>query len=428
MGRIDLRRRATGSAAARVGVAAVAMLIAAEVAVYAIGSASDPIAPVPVVASDFFESEAIERARSYRSGQLWLMLAGLTLQVGLLLALALGRPRAARRALARLGARPLAGAAGAGAGIAVVLALVALPPRVAAHERAVDVGLSTQTIGPWLWDLSRATAISALLAAAGALLLVALLRRWPRRWWIPGAAAVTAIAIVTTWVAPVVVGPIFNRFEPLPERGALRAEVLELAERADVDVGEVYSVDASRRSTRESAYVGGIGSTKRVVLYDNLLANAPPDEVRAVVAHELAHVANDDIRRGITFVAVVAPFGLLFARELGGALARRAGAEPGTVPALPAFVLAILIASTAIGIVSNQLSRQMEADADSFALELTDDPAAMVGLQRRLSEANVSDPDPAAAVRFLFRTHPTTVERIGIARAYEQREAPATAD
>ena len=428
MSRSDPPWRSRGSPSLRAALAAAAMVAAAEAAAHLIGSASDPLSPAAVDASDYFSAEEVERGRSYRSGQLRLALAGTGLQLALLAGLALGRPRLARRALARLGSRPLAGAAAAGAGIALALAIVALPTRIAAHERSVDVGLSTQTLAPWLWDVARSAAITALLAAGGAALLLALIRRWPRRWWLPGAAAVTAVAIVITWIAPVVLAPIFNRFDPLPEGSVLRAEVVELAGRAGVDVGEVYTVDASRRSTRESAYVGGLGPTKRVVLYDNLLANAPPGEVRAVVAHELAHVANDDIRRGITFVAVVAPFGLLFVRELGRALALRGGAEPGTVPALPAYVLAIVVASTTIGIVSNQLSRQMEAAADTFALELTGDPEAMVGLQRRLSEANVSDPDPPSAVRFLLRTHPTTVERIGIARAYEQREAPATVD
>lgn len=396
------------------------MLAVAELAARAIGPGGETIEPLPIAAGDYFDRAQLERARSYRSGQLWLMAGGLAAQAALLLALATGRPAPARRLLGRLGSRPLLGAAAAGAGIAVAVALVALPTRIAAHERAVDVGLSTQSLAGWGWDAGRSTAIAAALAAAGATLLILLLRRWPRRWWIPGAAAITAVAIVATWIAPVVLGPIFNRFEPLPAESRLRAEVLELAARADVDVGEVYSVDASRRSTSENAYVGGLGPTKRVVLYDNLIANASPAETRTVVAHELAHIAHADIPRGIAFVAITAPFGLLFARELGRALARHAGAEPGTVPALPAYLLAIVVVSTALGIVGNGLSRQIEASADTYALELTGDPETMIEVQRRLSSANVSDPDPPAAVRFLLRTHPTTLERIGIARAYAE--------
>ena len=421
MRRAGLPLRLPRSAAARVGLAAVAMIVAAEVAVILLAPGAEPLDALPVEAGDHFDETHIDGARSYRTGQAWLMLAALGIQAAVLLGLIFGRPAAARRALGRLGSRPVLGAALAGAAIILVLGVAALPPRIVAHERAVDVGVSTQALGPWLWDAARSTAISAALAALACALLVAFLRRWPRRWWVPGAAAVVAIAIAYSWVAPVVLGPIFNRFEALPEGSALRAEVIELAERADVDVGEVYVVDASRRGTRESGYVAGLGSTKRVVLYDNLVENAPPEEVRLVVAHELAHVAHDDIPRGIGFVAIVAPFGLLFVRELGGALARRGGTEPGTPVALPAYVLAFGIASLVLGIAGNQLSRQVEASADTFTLELTGDPETMIDLQRRLSEANVSDPDPPAVLTFLTRTHPPTVERIGIALAYERR-------
>lgn len=416
----DLRRRATRSAAARVGLAAIAMVVAAEAARQAIGAGREPLEPLPVAVDRYFDQRFLESAREYRSGQLRLAVAATGAQAAVLLALALGRPAVARRALSRLATRPVLGGAAAGAGIAIVVAVVALPPRVAAHERAVEVGLSTQGLGEWFWDAARSGGLTVVFAAAGSALLLALIRRWPRGWWAPGAGAAIAIAIAFAWIAPVVLGPIFNRFEPLPEGSPVRAQVLELAERADVDIGEVYSVDASRRSTRESAYVDGLGPTRRVVLYDNLIEAADRPELRAVVAHELAHVAHADVPRGLAFVAIVAPFGLLLTRELGGAIARRAGAPSATPASLPAYLLALALAATVLGIGGNQLSRDIEASADTFALELTRDAEAMVDLQVRLADANLSDPDPPAAVRFLLRTHPTTIERIGIARAYER--------
>ena len=90
------------------------------------------------------------------------------------------------------------------------------------HERAVDIGLSTQSLDSWLWDVARSAGITALLTAGGAALLIALVRRFPRHWWIPGAAVATGLAIVFVWIAPVVLAPIFNKFEALPE-GARRA-------------------------------------------------------------------------------------------------------------------------------------------------------------------------------------------------------------
>jgi STE24 endopeptidase len=408
--------------AARVGLAAVAMVVVAEAAVWLLRPGQDPIDPVPLSEGDYFDQAQLDRARDYRSGQRWLALAAIGAEGLVLVVLAVGRPAPARRALERLARRPLLGAAAAGAGIALLADAASLAPRLAAHERAVDFGLSSQSFGPWLWDVGRGAAIGAGLAAAGAALLIALVRRFPRRWWLPGSAAVAAIAVLGTWVAPVVLGPIFNRFDALPEGSRLRAEVLELARRAGVDVGEVYRVDASRRVTTLNAYVNGLGPTKRVVLYDNLIDRAERPELRSVVAHELGHVAHDDIPRGIAYVALVAPLGLLFVRELSRALARRTGTPPGTPAALPAYALSLSIAIFVLNVPGNQLSRQVEASADTFALELTEDPEALIDLQRQLAVTNLSDPDPPEAFKFLFGTHPPTIERIGAAVAHAQGE------
>lgn len=415
--------RTPRSTGARVGAVAVAMILVAELAVWALGPGGSAWDPVAVSESSYFEPEELERARDYRDGQRWLLLAGMALELAALAALALGRPAAFRRALERLGRRPLLGAAVAGAAIAIVLELVGLPTSLAAHERAVDAGLSSQSLGPWLWDLARSAAIGALLTALAASLLIALVRRFPRRWWLPGAAAVAVLAAVFVWIAPVVLSPIFNDYESLPPGSRARADVLALAERAGVDVGEVLSVDASRRVTSLNAYVDGLGSTKRVVLYDNLLADAERAELNSVVAHELGHVAHRDLPRGLLYIALVAPLGLLFTRELGVALARRTGAEPASPAALPAYLLALWLAALALNVPGNQLSREVEASADAFALELTDDPQGLVDLQLRLARSNLSDPDPPAIAAALLATHPSTLERIGAALAY-RRESP----
>jgi STE24 endopeptidase len=235
---------------------------------------------------------------------------------------------------------------------------------------------------------------------------------------------VAAIAVVFAWLAPVVLAPIFNRFTPLPPNSAARAEVLDLARRAGVDVGEVYRVDASRRSRALNAYVDGIGSTKRVVLYDTLLRRANHPELRSVVAHELGHVKHDDLWRGLAFVALVAPFGLLFARELAGAALARSGADPGRAAAVPAYALGLALASLVVGVISNQLSREVEASADTFALRLTHDPRALIAVQKRLALSSVADPSPPGIVTALLGTHPPTIDRIGEAVAYE-REHPS---
>jgi STE24 endopeptidase len=408
------------SPAARAGLIAVALIVVAEGAVLLLAPGEEGIPPADVAEGDFLDPEAVARAVDFRDGQRVLLLVGLGAQAFAVGALAVGRPRAARDLLERLARRPVLGAAAAGVGVVVIAELASLPTSLAAHERSVDVGLSTQSLGPWLGDQARGLAITGVIAAGGAVVLSALIRRYPRRWWIPGSVAVVGFGAAMSLLSPILIEPQFNDFEELPEGSELRADVQELGRRAHVEIGEVYRVDASRRSTSLNAYVAGLGPTKRVVLYDNLIDDVPRAELESVVAHELGHVAHSDIPRGIGFAALVTPLGLLLVRELSGALARRAGAEPSAPAAIPALFLAIALTSFAVNVAGNQLSRKVEASADAFALRITDDPRALIDLQTALAERNLSDPDPPAISRILFGTHPTTLERIGSALAWER--------
>ena len=251
----------------------------------------------------------------------------------MLVLLATGRPAATRRVLERLAARPVLGGAAAAAGLSVVVAVASVPFGIAAHERSVDVGLSTQSLGGWAVDWVKGSAIAAILAGLVGTVALGLMRRFGGRWWIPGSVGVVLGAAVITWLAPVVLAPLFNKFDPL-EPGQARDDVIELADRAGVDVGEVYRVDASRRTTAINAYVNGLGPSKRVVLYDTLIDDLDRGERRSVIAHELGHVEGKDIPRGLLFVAIATPLGLIFATGLARAVARP-GAEPGAPRSCP---------------------------------------------------------------------------------------------
>ena len=316
-------------------------------------------------------------------------------------------PSATRRG--RASARSLTGAATA---VAITLATTtaALPLRAAARQRAADVGLITQSWGGWAVDVAKSTAIGGVFAAGGGALLVFGIRRFGRDWWAPGAAAVAGFAVVISYLAPVVLDPMFNQFKALPA-GATRDDVLELAGRAGVEVGEVYEVDASRRTTAANAYVTGLGHTKRVVLYDTLLKEFTPAETRLVVAHELGHVRHKDVPGGLLWVALVAPFGTLVVARATEKLTRD-GRSP-----VPAAVLSLALVAPALTMIANQLSRAVERRADAFALDLTGEPEAMIGFEKKITLQNVGDPDPPRWQQVFMATHPTTMERIGAALA-----------
>jgi STE24 endopeptidase len=393
-------------------VAVVAAFVVAEAAVLLLRPRDGVIASVPVDPRSYFTSAELERARDYRHGQLVLFAAGTAIEAALLVWL-VRRPPGPLRGPFR---RPVLVAAGAGAALSVGFTAARIPVSAIGHRRSVDVGLSTQGWGPWLGDVGKTTAIGAVFAGLGAAAALALMRRFPRRWWVPGSVLVVGFATASIYLGPVVLDPIFNRFTALPE-GRTRADVLALAREANVDVGQVYEVDASRRTTGSNAYVTGLGRTKRVVLYDNLLSDFSRDEVRLVVAHELGHVHYRDVPRGLLYVAVVAP-GALYAASL---LTRRlAPDEPRPGPAaLPALALSVAVMSFGVTVVANQLSRRIEARADSYSLRLTDAPEPFIGFERGIAVRNVADPDPPDWLVALMATHPPTVDRIGIAKAFE---------
>ncbi len=380
-----------------VAVTAVAMVLVAEAGVWLLRPRPAPIAAAPVPESEYFTPAQIERGRDFSGGQLALYGAGIVVEGVVLVSLAAGRPRWARRALGRLEGRRILGPAAAAAGLSLTLAVVGLPVAVASHQRSVDYGLSTQGLDSWLGDVGKSALIGAGMAAIGGVLLFAMVRRFNRRWWVPGAFAVVVVGAVTVWLAPIVIAPLFNKFTPLPPSSSARTQVIDLARRAGVDVGNVYRVDASRRVTSLNAYVDGIGSSKRVVLYDNLIHGSDRAQLESVVAHELGHVKHDDILRGLAFVALIAPLGVLFVRQLADRFLRRSGIEAGSTAALPAYALGLFVASLALGTVGNQLSRRVEASADSFALGLTHDPHSFIALQRKLTISNVGDPSPPAS-------------------------------
>lgn len=399
----DSQRSWVGSLAAAVALA--------EAAVVALRPRHGVIAPAPVEALAHFDAADIARARRYGRGQLALGGAGAVAEGALLVWLV-------RRDRGRDGGPPgrsLALVGGRGAGLSLGLVLAPLPFGALMRKRALRAGLATQSWGGWAGDVARSGALGAAFAAAGAVIVAALMRRYGEDWWKAAAAGSVAVAVVITAAGPVLLDPIFNDFTPLPD-GELRREVLSLAERAGVRVGEVFEVDASRRTNAANAYVNGLGGSRRVVLYDTLLASFTPAEARSVVAHELAHVRYRDVPRLLVYLALVAPGGTRAIARLAERM------EGSSAPGLPALALAGGVVSGALGVVARQLSRAIERRADAFSLELTGEADAFVSFEQRITRQNLADPDPPRWLSALLGTHPPIIERIGIAAAYQSGE------
>ncbi|SDZ06221.1 STE24 endopeptidase [Micromonospora pattaloongensis] len=349
------------------------------------------------------------------------------LLLGLVVALALGlTPLGAK--MITLAGRPFGDhwiAQAVVGGLAVVLLADVLTLPFAAWRHAVvdRYGLSTQSWGGWAVDVLKSYAITAVIGAVALLGFYTVIRLAPRWWWAFGAAGAAALVVLLSFVLPVLVEPVFNKFTPM-EPGPLRTELIALAERDGVPVRTVLVADASRRTRAVNAYVSGIGPTRRIVVYDTLLREAPPGEVVAVAAHELGHAKDRDVLAGTLLGALGAAAVVVGLYLLGSwrGLLRAAGVESIAEPRAFALIVAVV---TVAGLLSTPLqafvSRRVEARADAHALALTGDPAAFEAMQRRLAGINLSDPDPPRWEYLYSATHPSTVERIAAARAHARK-------
>lgn len=299
--------------------------------------------------------------------------------------------------------------------------LVTLPLAIAHRTLLLDAGLATSSWVAWVIDLVKSELLAGAVTSLALLLLAACVRRFPTWWPVVAGMLLAALTFVGSFVYPLTVEPLFNSFQPLPE-GQLRSDILAVAADEDVKIDDVLVADASRRTTTLNAYVSGLGSSRRVVLYDNLVDEVPEEQVLSVVAHELAHAKYDDVLTGTSLGAAggFAGIGLLalagLVRERRG---RRGWASPDAVPALLAVVA---VGSVLVLPVQNGISRQIETRADVVALRTTGDPAAFIELQRQLALRSLADPTPPGWSQWWFGSHPTVLERAATAGEKLQRE------
>ncbi|MET7822181.1 M48 family metallopeptidase [Micromonospora zamorensis] len=367
-------------------------------------------------------AEQVAKGREFRAA---LRPGGYTaLAVGLLVALALGLTPLGSR-LIELVARPFGGHWAAQAvlgGLAVVLVadLVTLPFAAWRQSVLTRYGLSTNGWSGWAVDLLKSYAVSAVIGAVALFGFYAVIRLAPRWWWAFGAGGAALLVVLLSFVLPVLVEPVFNRFTPM-EQGQLRTELISMAARDGVPVRDVLVADASRRTKAVNAYVSGLGPTRRVVVYDTLLTEATPAEVTAVVAHELGHAKDSDVAAGTLTGALGAAAAVVALYLLGswGPLLRLAGVDSVAQPsAFPLLLALVTVAGLVAAPVQALMSRRVEARADAHALALTRDPEVFESMQRRLGSVNLGDPDPPRWEYLYSASHPSTVERIAAARAY----------
>lgn len=357
-----------------------------------------------------FSHQDEERAREYRRPLYPALALDLALGAGVLAALAWGWP--GRRLWDAVEPLGWAGAAAAYAALVVAVSTAVRLPlslwRGLLRERRW--GLSTQSLCGWAADLGKGLALSVTLTAAAWTAAVALARAVPGWWPSPAAAALAIAVLLLSFVAPVVLEPLFSRFAALADE-ALAAELRALAELAGVPVRDVLVADASRRTTRLNAYVSGIGRTRRVVVFDTLLEAADVRQLKLVVAHELGHRRDRHVAKAtaLEMAGAAAAVAVLWA-ALGTRMA--SGRE------LPVALLVLLGLQLLVAPAGAALSRRWERAADRASLELTRDADAFVRVHVELARRNLSDLAPPRLAYLLLFSHPTPRERLAAARAW----------
>ena len=292
----------------------------------------------------------------------------------------------------------------------------------AGFVRLHEYGLSVQTFGRWFGDALKSLGVE----MAGAVLFLwipyAIMVRSPRRWWLWVGLLTLPFGVFSALVAPVVVDPLFHEFGPMKDK-RLEAKIDALARRAGIDGGKIFEVDKSRDTTTVNAYVTGLFGTKRIVLWDTLLAKLEDEEVLVILGHEMGHYVLDHVIQGLILSSIGTLFGLSLIHRVGNWSISRFGRRFGfdrlsdvaSVPLLLLLGQTILLVGSPV---THGLSRHMEHEADRFALEITraNRPAALGFV--KLQEDNLSLPYPGWFTRVWRSTHPSIGERVEFCNTY----------
>ena len=297
----------------------------------------------------------------------------------------------------------------------VVITLLGFPLEFyESYVREHKYGLATQTFGPWMGDELKAFLVSLVLGAIAVVILFAIVRKLPRTWWIWGAAATLALTILSVAIAPVYIVPIFNKVQRLNDP-KVTAPILRMAHANGIPTNDVYEIDASRQTTRMSANVSGFGNTMRITLNDNLLRRGSPEEIQAVMGHEMGHYVLNHIPKSILFIAIVDVLSFVYLfYGLQWALGRWGDRwqvhDVGDPAVLPLVMLLGGILFFVLTPVLNTQTRVQEKEADMFGLNASRQPDGFAQAAIHLGEYRKMR--PGKLEEFIFFDHPSGYNRI----------------
>ena len=289
------------------------------------------------------------------------------------------------------------------------------------YVREHRYGLATQTFGPWMRDQIVGLAVSCVLGSVAVVGLYSIVRRLGKNWWVWGAVASVFFTAVIFVTGPVYISPLFNTYKKL-EDPKIKSSILSMARANGIPVSEVYEEDASRQSTRISAYVAGFLGTERIVLNDNLLNRCTPEEIQSVMGHEMGHYVLNHVHKNVMFFGIVFVVGFAFLNwainwSIGRWGERWGVREITDVAGLPLAVLIFSIYFFALTPVVNGWIRTQEYEADIFGLNAARQPDGEALVDLKLGDYRKLDPSPLEEM-ILF-DHPSGRTRITAAMRWK---------
>ena len=283
-------------------------------------------------------------------------------------------------------------------------------------------GLSNQTLGKWFRDSTTRLAIEMVVGFALSWVPFLLMTRSPRRWWIYTTLLSVPFLFASMLVVPIWVDPLFNSFGPMKNK-ELERSILNLADRAQISGSRVFEVEKSVDTNALNAYVTGVFSTKRIVLWDTLLAKLDEPEILVVMGHEMGHYVLGHVVRSILLGSLVILTGLFFVDRVGRWLITRYSTRLGfnrlsDIAAVPLILMLIDVVSLLLGPVSMAYSRHQEHEADRFALELTHANHSGAMAFVKMQSENLGNPRPGVFYTFFRASHPSIGDRIDFCNSY----------
>jgi len=281
--------------------------------------------------------------------------------------------------------------------------------------------LSTQRFRSWVWDEVKGFLVGLVLGGVLVEVLYFTIRQWPQHWWMLAWALFMGLFIVLAQLAPVVLFPIFYKFEPLDNED-LRRRLVVLSQRAGTRVRGVYRWKLSEKSKKANAALTGLGATRRIILADTLLDNYTADEIEAVLAHELGHHVRRHILKSIFVQAAITLFGFWAANwTLHYAVDQHMFEELSDFANLPLLALVSVALSFVLMPALNGYSRFNERQADRYAFESIASVEPFISSMNKLAEQNLAERTPSKWVEWFFHSHPAISRRLAAAEDWGRK-------